>query len=62
MVLLCIRASKPPGGTGVAFELREPTSPRSAAIVEPRAMDHASRFTRQLPQVLVHGAEMIKIQ
>ena len=25
-------------------------------------MDRASRFTRQLPQVVLHGAEMIKIQ
>jgi hypothetical protein len=50
------------GGTGVASELREQPSVRSAATVEPRAMDRASRFTRQLPQVVLHGAEMIKIQ
>jgi len=62
MVLPCIRPSKPPGGTGVASELREPPSARSAAIVESRAMDRANRFTRQLPQVLPHGAEKIKLQ
>ena len=47
---------------GRRFRTPRTHSPRSAAIVEPRAMDHASRSTRQLPQVLVHGAEMIKIQ
>jgi len=50
------------GRDGRRFRTPRTHSPRSAAIVEPRAMDHASRFTRQLPQVLVHGAEMIKIQ
>jgi hypothetical protein len=62
MVLLCIRASKPPGGAGVASELREPPSARSAAIVEPPGYGSSESLTHQLPQVLLHGAEMIKIQ
>jgi hypothetical protein len=55
MVLLCIRASKPLGGAGVASELREPPSARSAAIVEPPGYGSSESLTHQLPQVLLHG-------
>ena len=61
-MVLCIRASKPPGGTRGASELREPPSAHLAGIVEPRAMGRANRLTRQLTKVLLHGAEMIKLQ
>jgi hypothetical protein len=50
------------GRDGRRFQTPRTPSARSAAIVEPRAMDRASRFTRQLPQVLPHGAEKIKLQ
>jgi hypothetical protein len=62
MVLLCIRASKPPGGQASLPNFANRPSARSAAIVEPPGYGSSESLTRQLPQVLLHGTQMIKIQ
>ena len=48
VVYRCCFASEHPNhrAGGIASELREPPSARSAAIVEPWALDHTSRFMR----------------
>jgi hypothetical protein len=45
-MLVCIGAAKQPGGRRIAAELGEPPMRFSAAVAEPRTLDHAGRLMR----------------